>query len=74
MKNIDLGTATKRAFAGDLATEEAQRVILNASIKTHAAAFGGYIADIGPAANLQDPTNATYFQADGAHLQAQDTR
>jgi hypothetical protein len=54
---------------GDLATEEAQRVILNGSITTHAAAFGGFIADIGAAANLQDPTNATCFQSDGAYLQ-----
>jgi len=63
-----MGTAMKRAFTGDLATEEAQRVVLNTAITTHAAAFGGFIADIGAAVNLQDPNDATYFQSDHAHL------
>jgi hypothetical protein len=49
MKNVVMRTAMNRAFAGDLAKEEAQRVILNAAITSHATASGGFIADIGAA-------------------------
>lgn len=67
-RHVVVGTATKRNFAGDIGTYEAQRTIFDNFITSNPTLFGNFIADIGAAPNLQNTADTTYFQTDQAHL------
>lgn len=61
-------TLTKHEFAFYPPDYETERTAFNALLAANYTDYADALADVGAAANLQDPTNGTYFDADKLHL------
>lgn len=63
-------TILPRQDVGTPAGFEAERLIFNADVRANYLTFANALADVAADSRLQDPTNATYFNADLVHLTA----